>query len=220
MRDSEARHWDLAAYLSIRRRRDALLWPLSRWLADRGATPLAVSLSGAAWAAIACWALSWRAWLSLVAFLAALICDALDGALARHVGSSRPSGKLIDHACDTATFLLVILAIARCHLAPPLPLALAAVIPAPLLAIAVLARRGRRLDREAELSGGFLGHFYKVPVYAAFLLYCAGVADLLDPAVRLADATALTSLLLVLTLALLGPADSKHRGATATDSPR
>lgn len=212
--------WDLTAYLRIRRRRDHLLRPVVRGLARLGVSPLAISLLGVALAAVACWALDRAATMALVAFLAALACDALDGALARHRGSARGRGKLIDHACDTATFLLILFGIARCGLSPQLPLVFAAAISAPLLVFAIYARRLRAPERRPGLSGGFLAHFYKAPIYSAFLLYSAGVIDVLEPAVRLADLTALASLALLLGLARPSHAAALRRRSAAAEVGR
>ncbi len=185
--------WDQAAYLRIRRGRDAVLEPIASFAARVGIAPSAVSLIGVALAASVCWVHGIAPRLALAAFVGALLCDALDGAIARRVGSSSALGKRIDHACDAATFLLVLAAIARCGLAPTSSALLPAGLVVPLLLLAIHCRRRRGRARSPEAFGGFFAHLFKVPVYGAFLLYLAGGVDLVAPAVQTSTVIALVS---------------------------
>lgn len=196
MKRARGSEWDRSAYITIRRRRDALLGPVTRALGRLGVPAAAVSLFGVLLAGAACWAVDGSLVLALSAFLAALACDALDGALARHRRTDSAGGKAVDHACDLATFLLVLLAVTRCPLSSNSQAALAALLAVPLLLLAIQARR-RRSATPLTPTGGFLAHAFKAPIYAAFALYTAGGANLLEPAVRLANATAIGSLLLI-----------------------
>lgn len=216
MTDAGHQEWDHSAYISIRCWRDRLLRPLSRLLAAIGVSAPAVSLLGVLLAAITCWSIDHSARWALLAFLGALACDALDGALARHRGTDSVGGKVLDHACDTATFLLILLAVARCGLASTQQVAISALLAVPLLMVAIQARRRRRHVRQ-EPSGGFLAHVYKVPIYVAFLAYAAGGIEFLDASVRLANSIAALSLVLLI-VTLFRPQRAQGRPHAATDS--
>ena len=190
------RDWDLSAYLRIRRLRDAVLRPVSRPLGRLGVSPSVISLLGVGFAATILHTLDRSPRLALLAFLGALVCDAADGALARQLGAESSSGKIVDHACDTATFLLVLLAIHGHVLGSALQTATCALLAPLLLLVAIYARRRRR--QSSEPAGGILAHLYKLPVYGALLLYLGGGSDLLQPAIKLAIVVALASLGLLL----------------------
>ena len=213
MGNAVRREWDRTAYIRIRRRRDEALRPLSSLLSRCGVTAPMISLLGVALAALACWSVGRApAGIALAAFLAALLADAMDGALARQSGTDGPAGKVVDHACDTATFLLVLLAVARSDLASAAEVSASALLAVPLLLVAIQARR-RRSPLSPELSGGFLAHVYKVPIYGAFLIFTAGGGNLLPGAVKLANITAALSLVLLVAGMLRAPRATAGRAA-------
>lgn len=217
MADATQREWDHSAYINIRRRRDAVLRPFTGLLARWGVSAPAISLLGVALAAATCWSADKIAPLAFLAFLGALACDALDGALARHHGTDSARGKIVDHACDTTTFLLILLTIARCGLSSTVQVSLSALLAVPLLIVAIHARRRRSRTRH-EPSGGFLAHVYKVPIYCAFLLYTGGGANLLEAAVKLANIMATLSLVLLIVAMLRTQRDSSGRSHAATET--
>jgi len=215
MANGNRTEWDDSAYITIRRRRDALLRPLSLLLVRLGVPAPVISLLGVALAGVTCWSLEGSSLAAFGAFLGALVCDALDGAVARQSGTESPAGKVVDHACDTATFLLVLLAIGRSGLSSISQISVSALLAIPLLLLAIQVRR-KRSQAQLEPSGGFLAHVYKVPIYGAFLLYTAGGANLLEPAVRVANFTAGFSLLLVVAAVFL----TSRRTAAAAPTPQ
>ncbi len=221
MNEPASRDWDLTAYLRIRRIRDTLLEPISSGIADTGVSANLVSLLGVSFAASLYWSLERSALLAGAGFLAALACDALDGAVARRRGSSSATGKLVDHACDTSTFLLVLAAIDRCGLAQRPLLSTAAGLAIPLLVVAIYHRRVRSSASFGEPAGGLFAHLFKVPVYLALLIYVSGGDNLIGSALWVANSVAVGSLLLLLvSLALAALPRLDQPPASGADATR
>ena len=84
---------------------------LAQACARRGIGPLQVTLGAAALGAVAALALAmgWTALFLLLLWLSGLL-DAVDGTLARQVGSASRAGALLDIVCDRLVEVLVIMA--------------------------------------------------------------------------------------------------------------
>ena len=192
---AEASRWDHRGYLGIRRLRDLLTAPLVIPLARLGVAPWVVSLAGVVLAAATWWTLPRHAGLTLALFLGALVCDAVDGALARRLGCAGPRGKLLDLVCDSATLTALLLALLATGLVSPVRGAYAAYVTLLLLFLAVCHHSARAGDGPGAVRpagplrprGGFYAHLPKAPVYAALLLWLLGGPRWLDPAVLTAN---------------------------------
>lgn len=178
-----------AAYLWLRRLRDRLVAPLAAPLARLRVPPAAVSCAGVALAASLAWSLPGHPRLALAAFAAALLCDAVDGAVARRLeaGPVRRRDKWVDQLCDTATLMALLAATAAAGLASPRLCAAAAGGSALVLALAfalhaVAGRQGP--GSAAGPRGGFFAHLPKVPFYGALAIALAGGTVSLDAALR------------------------------------
>lgn len=179
-------------YRAFRRLRDLALAPLAVPLARLGVPPSAVSLAGVAAALCSFFIPEARPDLAFAALAAAVAADALDGAVARRSGTASGAGKLLDQACDAATFAALVLASAGRGLAPA-PLAAAAAVACTLpVAAALLAarRRDARSFRDAPRAG-FWAHLPKLPFAVAYpvaLLGGPAAAALLPPALAVSAA--------------------------------
>lgn len=134
-----------------------------------------VSAAGVIFAGSTLWTLGSHPRWALAAFLAALVCDALDGALARHLGCAGAYGKLIDSVCDTATLGVLVSALVRAGLAPP-GRALAAVAWSVLALVGAFLYR-RRLHGPGGgrcLEGGFFVHLPRGLLYGALAIFLLG----------------------------------------------
>lgn len=180
-----ARSGDLErrGYLALRRLRDAALAPAARVLARAGVPAWAVSLAGVAAAATTFALLPAHPRLALAALAGALLADLFDGAVARAAGRAGGRGKLLDHACDAATFAALVLAAGARGLAPAGTALAAALTSAAAVgaALAASARRDRRAFRE-DPRAGFWAHLPKLPVFVAYPALLAGGPDLLAQA--------------------------------------
>ncbi len=179
-------NWEESAYFILRRGRDRLLWPLSTLLAQLRVPPSAISLLGVCLAATTCMTLSTHQGLALGGFLGSLFCDAMDGALARRLGSSSTLGKLVDQLADTFTFTLLMVAVAAAGLASPWAAAFAAVASVVLLGLGFrhhTAQRPRLYPR-----GGFFAHCPKAIVYAALAAHLLGLGQWIGPALGASNA--------------------------------
>jgi|GEM_PF-6980164 len=186
------RPWEERGYLGIRRLRDLLTAPLVIPLARLGVAPWAVSLLGVGLAATTYLTLPRHAGLTLAVFLGALVCDAVDGALARRRGCAGPRGKFLDLLCDSATLTALLLAMLGAGLISPLRAAYAAYVTLLLLFLAVCYHSARPARSAASRGllrprGGFYAHLPKAPIYAALLLWLLGGPRWLDPAVLIAN---------------------------------
>ena len=179
---------DETAYLALRGLRDRLFSPLVAPLAARGVPPCAISFTGVCLALAIVPALSVSHLLGLAAFLGALSCDAIDGALARRLGRASAHGKLLDQACDTATFCAVLLALVETGAAQVGPAVFAALANPSLLLIA--ASFHRRRDGRREPRGGFFAHAPKGLVYGALLAQLLTGAGLVAGALLIANVAA------------------------------
>lgn len=170
--------WDRRAYLRLRRLRDrGARWVVAP-LARLGVPPWAVSVAGVIFAASMLWTLGSRPGWALAAFLAALSCDAFDGALARRLERCGSRGKLIDHLCDTATLGLLVIALAHAGLAPTGRALAALALTVASLAAAILYRRRRQGGGSGGgLEGGFFVHLPKALLYAALVTFLLGGPD-------------------------------------------
>ncbi|MDX1998065.1 MAG: CDP-alcohol phosphatidyltransferase family protein [Thermoanaerobaculia bacterium] len=186
--------WDDRAYFAVRRLRDRLVAPLVATV--RGPLPAWwVSLGGVLAAASTLWTAKDRPLLALAGFSLALLADVLDGAVARRNGTASGRGKWIDHACDAATFaLLVGSAVGAGYVAGGLG-ALAGVAATGLVAAALAAARRRDpVGFRSHPRAGFLAHLPKLPFYVAFPLALLGGPRLVAPALGLTLAAVLFSL--------------------------
>lgn len=184
--------WDLAPYLRLRRRRDALLrWPVA-WLAKWGVPPWLVSLAGVGLAATTLWTLPDRSLWALVAFVGALCADAVDGALARRLGCGSWRGKAIDQLCDSATFVLLLAAIAGAGAASWKLCGIAAGIGLTLQLLGVW-HFNQRFPRLGSFypRAGFFAHSPKALVYSGLLWWLVSGENLLPAAIFLANALSL-----------------------------
>ncbi len=184
--------WDLAPYLELRRQRDALLrWPVAA-LAWLSLPPAAVSLAGVALAAGTLWTFGARPLLALLAFLGALLADALDGALARRLGRGDRRGKLLDQLCDSATFMLVLAALARSDLVGDGWCLLAAGVALGLQPLGIWHHNACHPSLAGIYPGaGFFAHSPKALVYAAVLLWLTLSVNLLELAIITANGLSL-----------------------------
>lgn len=112
-----------------------LVWTIARPL--KGIPPLAITIAGVV---LACAAVLVGPWAALVLVLAAVMCDALDGAVALAAGRESRLGSVADKTADRVADTAFALVIRQCG--APLPLALVA-------AAISLAHEGIR-----ELRGG------------------------------------------------------------------
>ncbi len=200
--------WDLRLYHAVRRRRDQLARPLCVPLATRSVPPWAVSLAGVALAATLPWSLPRSAAAASIVLLAALLCDALDGALARQSGVASAVGKVVDHACDTGTFVVVLWAVVRADPGSAGGAVRLGLLTVPLLGAAIVLR-GRVAPRHGDrFAGGMPAHLHKAPIYLAVLGGAFGGAELYRPALAAGQILALAS-----TLALAGCALGAARRA-------
>jgi phosphatidylglycerophosphate synthase len=104
-----------------------LLKPAVFLLATLGVSPNAVSVAQIGVGAAIVFTVSAYPRLTFLLFLLALLLDALDGALARHLGRASPFGALLDQYCDHVREILVIAALARTGALSPLPAVLYAI---------------------------------------------------------------------------------------------
>ncbi|MEM7051767.1 MAG: CDP-alcohol phosphatidyltransferase family protein [Acidobacteriota bacterium] len=164
--------WEERLYLAVRRLRDLLLAPLVTPLAALGVPPTLLSCAGVALAASLIWSLERAPALALGGFVAALLCDALDGALARRQGCESALGKLWDQLCDSATWAAVLVAVLVAGLAPPVGIALAIYLGVLLLFLGVVESTARRPGAWwVNPRAGFFAHLPKIFVYGAILVY-------------------------------------------------
>lgn len=176
-------------YHALRRLRDLALAPLAGLLARYSVPAWAVSLAGVAAALCTFFVPEERPELAFAALAGAVSADALDGAVARRSGTASGAGKLLDHACDAATFAVLAVAAAVCGLAPIVHGVAAAA--ACTLAVLTALRAARRRDPEAFRAtprAGFWAHLPKAPFAAAYpvaLLGGPGAHALLPPALLL-----------------------------------
>ncbi|MFW2586928.1 CDP-alcohol phosphatidyltransferase family protein [Sagittula sp. SSi028] len=85
----------------------SLMDPPARWLAARGVAADQVTVTGFAIGLLAVFAIAWGLWsVGLVLILLNRLCDGLDGALARRVGTT-DRGAFLDIALDFAFYALV-----------------------------------------------------------------------------------------------------------------
>lgn len=190
---------EASLYRLIRRGRDRLLAPPAALLAALGVPAAAVSLTGPVLAASLFMTLPARPGWAVGGLVAALGCDALDGAVARRLGSSSMRGKLLDQLCDSATYALALAAAAHHGTAPAGAAAFGAwvVLLLAALAIARSVARGRDADRRAgrpaeppsrhALRGGFAAHLPKAFFYAALLTSLFGGPDWVGPGLWLSN---------------------------------
>ncbi|MEM7483413.1 MAG: CDP-alcohol phosphatidyltransferase family protein [Acidobacteriota bacterium] len=191
--------WDDRLYVSIRRGRDVLLAPLVAPLAWLGVPPLALSVCGVLLAASLIWTLvDYPRWANF-GFFGALLCDGLDGALARRRGCDSRRGKLWDQLCDSATWAAVLLAILAAGLAPVLPTALAVYLVPTLLflGVSVSSLRG---PMGFNPRAGFYAHAPKIFVYGALAAYLLAGRHWIAPAVLCTDIVGAASCLTLLWL--------------------
>lgn len=185
------RGWEQSGYMLVRRLRDRLLSPVTAFLALARVPPSLVSCLGVAFALTVCLTLPERPLWALAGFLLALLCDAVDGALARRLGAGSVFGKVVDQSADLATFASLMLALALAGVASPAALAFAVGAAALLLALGVRHHSTRRAGgRYLEPRGGFFAHFPKALVYAAMALYLAIGIDWIVPTLLVANALA------------------------------
>ncbi len=179
-------------YRAFRRLRDLALAPLAVPLARLGVPAWAVSLAGVVAALCTFFIPESRPEVAFAALAVAVSADALDGAVARRSGTASGAGKLLDQACDAATFAALAVAAGARGLAP-LPHAVAAAV-ACTLAAGTALRAARQRDPEAFRSApraGFWAHLPKLPFAAAYpaaLLGGPDVAVFLPPALLLSAA--------------------------------
>jgi phosphatidylglycerophosphate synthase len=179
-------------YLGIRRWRDQLVRPLASGLGHLRVPAWVVSALGVAAAASTVVTAPVSPRRALLGFGLALLADMVDGAVARRHGTASGRGKWIDHACDSATFLLLVAAATVSgHVARTV--AAAAVVATSALqatAFAVAWHRDPRLFRE-QPRAGFFAHLPKIAFYLAFPLALAGGPDWVSPALLTTTALAI-----------------------------
>lgn len=179
-------------YRVLRHLRDLALAPLARLLARLGVPAWAVSAAGVGAALCTFFVPEERPALAFAALAGAVSADALDGAVARRSGTASGAGKLLDQACDTATFAALAVAAAVRGLAPIVAGVAAAVACTLAVAAALQAARGRDPEAfRATPRAGFWAHLPKVPFAVAYpwtLLAGPGAGALLPPALVLSAA--------------------------------
>lgn len=164
--------WERRGYLAARRLRDALFAPLAALLAGLGVPAAAVSLAGPAAAATLFRTLPARPGWALLGAAVALLADGVDGAVARRAGRASAGGKLLDQACDAASFALVALAIGLPGPARPAAAVAAAVACTVAVASALWVAARRHSDAfRGEPRAGFWAHLPKLPAYLAIGIY-------------------------------------------------
>jgi phosphatidylglycerophosphate synthase len=189
--EGRGQSWEVQGYRTLRHGRDRLLARPARWLAAAGVPPWAVSLGGVGLAATTCATMSRAPRLALAAVVAALVADALDGAVARESCRSSGRGKLLDHACDAATFSTLLLATALAGLTRPAAALAAALLTTATVALALVrhARHHPSAWRQ-DPRAGFAAHLPKAPFLTALLLHLTGGPNWIPPALALTNATA------------------------------
>jgi len=95
--------------------------PFTAVLAALGVPPNAVSLSQILLGLLIVVIVPSRPRLAFLLFIASLLLDGLDGALARRTGRASPFGALLDQFCDHTRETLVIAALARTGALAPFP---------------------------------------------------------------------------------------------------
>lgn len=183
--------WEQRGYKTLRRGRDRLLSPLVTLLAWIGVPPALVSLGGVLFALSCCLTLSTRPRWALLGFAAALVSDAVDGALARRLGTDSALGKLLDQLADLATFSALLTAVALAGLISPAAAIFGVVATALVLALGVAYHR-EPLSNDARRRprAGFFAHAHKALVYSALALYLLSGVNLLAAAVAVANGLA------------------------------
>lgn len=171
------------AYFRIRRWRDRLVRPLAGGLGRLRVPASGISGLGVAAAASTLVTAPSSPRMALAGFALALVADMLDGAVARRHGTASSRGKWIDHACDTATFLLLVASAVLSRHASWQVGACAVGATSALLGVALAAARRRDpvLFREHPRAG-FFAHLPKLFFYVAFPLALLGGPDGVQPA--------------------------------------
>ena len=175
----------------IRRWRDLLVRPFAALITALRIPAGAVSCAGVLFAATAFWTFAQSPRLSLVSVLAPLLCDALDGAVARQAGTACAQGKLLDHLCDASVFA-VLLAAAAAH---GLASAGASVYAAHISLLVVVFGLTHRAAAEGTTwndnpQAGFGAHFPKSFFLAALITLLLGGPDWIRPALIVSNVAA------------------------------
>lgn len=181
IREVEERWYQAIAAWKLR-----VLRPLVRLLAWVGATPDAVSYAGLAMLA-GYLALLPRSPRGALAFLLLnILCDGLDGSLARYRGLTSDHGKFTDMLCDSISFTVVVLGLMLAGIVNPI---LGAVYIYVSLVMEVLAiiREQRRAASEWLLSprAGAFAHLFKSLTYLLVVLWALAGVNVWDPAIGL-----------------------------------
>ena len=191
--------WEEPTYFRVRLIRDSLLSPVSRGLHWIGIGPSAISLLGVGLAASLFWTLPSQPKWALFGLVAALTCDAVDGAVAR-LGSpvDRKFGKKLDHACDLTTFLVVLLALFKSDLTHAFGTVIAGILSLPLLLAGTYCHRQEQAQDPKLPVAGFFAHIHKLPVYGALVAYLLRGPDWISLAVSASAVTAACALALLI----------------------
>jgi phosphatidylglycerophosphate synthase len=217
------------AYEQLRLGRDRLLSPIIRLLVRLGVPAAALSAAGVALAGSSIWTLQRAPRLALAAVAGALLCDLLDGAVARRAGSDGARGKLLDQVCDSAVYTALILAVAVHGLTSAGAAVYAAYISVMVVVLALTARALELGERwKYSPQAGFAGHAPKIFLVAALGLYLLDGPNWIEPSLVIGNivATAIGALLLLRVLRAWPPTEgagrqwpnSKNTASNGTDS--